>query len=76
MKKLLSILFAAAIVFSLTTRVLAQPDDAAKVQALEKLAKKTKKTHKKKHKHIPVVENNGSPEGTNPTSIRSNTQEA
>jgi len=75
MKKLLSILFAIAIVFSLATRVLAQPDDAANVQAMEKLAKK-KKHHKKKHKHILGAEGKGSVEGVHTNIIRSNTQQA
>jgi predicted small lipoprotein YifL len=53
MKKLLSLLFAVAIVFSLATRALAQPDDLPKGQATATHAKKPhekkKKHHKKKH---------------------------
>ncbi|MGD1104449.1 MAG: hypothetical protein ABSA59_20565 [Terriglobia bacterium] len=75
MKKLLSILFAFAIIFSLATPVLAQPDDAAKGQVMEKLAKK-KKHHKKKPKHILAAEGKGSVEGVKTTSIRSNRPQA
>ena len=71
MKKLLCLLFAAAIVFSLATRVLAQPDNTVKGQVTEERTKK-KKHHKKKHKIIPVVENIGSQRGGNPANVRSN----
>lgn len=71
MKKILSMLFALAIVFSLSTRVLAQPDDATKGQVSETQTKK-KKHHKKKHKHPLVVKGIGSVEGANTTSIKSN----
>lgn len=76
MKKLLSMLFAGAMVFSLATRVLAQADDAAKGQANETQTTKKKKHHKKKHKHIPVVESRGSVVAFNATHARSNTRRA
>ena len=79
MKKLLSVLFAIAIVFSLDTRVLAQPDDAVRGQATgehAKVAHKKKKHHKKKPQHILEVQGKGSVEGINTNIIRSNTQQA
>jgi hypothetical protein len=75
MKKLLSLLFAITIFFSLATRALAQPDDATKGQATETQTKK-KKHHKKKHKHLLVVKGIGSVEVINTTSIGSNRQQA
>jgi hypothetical protein len=75
MKKLLSMLFALAIVFPLATRVFAQSDGAAKGQATETPTTK-KKHHKKKHKHILGAEGKGSVEGVNTNIIRSNTQQA
>ncbi len=69
MKKLLIMLFAVAIVLSLATRALAQPDDPPKGQATgehgKKAQEKKKKHHKKKHKHLPVAEATGSGEGFN-----------
>ena len=63
MKKLLSLLFAFAMVFSLATPVLAQPDHPPKGQSKIEPAKKVhekKKHHKKKHKHLVVVNGQGS----------------
>ncbi len=80
MKKLLSLLFAFAIVFSLATPVLAQSDGPAKGQGTEKHAKKPhakkKKHHKKKHKHLVVVNGRGSVEGVETSRIGSNAQQA
>ncbi|HMD84495.1 MAG TPA: hypothetical protein VKO18_07305 [Terriglobia bacterium] len=76
MKKLLSLLFAIVIVFSLATRALAQPGDPAKGQGADEHAKKAhvKKTkhHKRKHKHIVEVKGQGSVKGDKASSIGSN----
>jgi hypothetical protein len=79
MKKLLSTLFAFAIIFSLAPSVLAQPADAARGPATGEHVKaehKKKKHHKKKHPQILDVEGKGSVGGVISTSIRSNTQQA
>jgi mannitol-specific phosphotransferase system IIBC component len=54
MKKLLSVLFAAAVVFSLTARVFAQAYNSAQGQSAvqhQEAEMLEKKHHKKKHKH-------------------------
>jgi hypothetical protein len=78
MKKLLSLLFAVAIVFSLATRALAQPDDPPKGQATGTHAKKPHLKKKKHHKKKLVVEvkGEGSMEDVNTTSLGSNAQPA